>query len=406
MKTSLSIAIAISLVLPLSAAFENWTNKEGKTAQLELVEVIGEADAKEGVFKMRNGRKANIKQADLAEADAKRLADWKPAGARVPAGFRLAAGAKVEPHSMTGWAHKIVHESSGVEMVYVPAGSFQMGSPAAEANREPGEVRHKVTLTKGFYLGKCEVTQGQWKKILGSTIEQQRSQSGKVTPSTGMPKELTEEHKDDPLVGVGDDLPMYYVSWNDAQDFCAKLGPDFRLPTEAEWEYACRAGTTKAAAGPLDKLAWTVENSGKVALTPNMVDQEMSKAKNPTRRGFVDLLRRRGCGVHPVGKKQPNAWGLHDMHGNVWEWCQDVYGPLASDEAVDPTGAQPAPGAKAAPRVSRGGSWFDFAGFLVRSACRECGDPPLAMRTPDWRGFTHGFRIAFSPEASAAADGR
>lgn len=85
MKTSLSIAIAISLVLPLSAAFENWTNKEGKTAQLELVEVIGEADAKEGVFKMRNGRKVNIKQADLAEADAKRLADWKPAAPEAPA---------------------------------------------------------------------------------------------------------------------------------------------------------------------------------------------------------------------------------------------------------------------------------------------------------------------------------
>jgi thiol-disulfide isomerase/thioredoxin len=85
MKTSLSIAIAISLVLPLSAAFEDWTNKEGKTAQLELVEVIGEADAKEGVFKMRNGRKVNIKQADLAEADAKRLADWKPAAPEAPA---------------------------------------------------------------------------------------------------------------------------------------------------------------------------------------------------------------------------------------------------------------------------------------------------------------------------------
>jgi nucleoredoxin len=85
MKTSLSIAIAISLVLPLSAAFENWTNKEGKTAQLELVEVIGEADAKEGVFQMRNGHKVNIKQADLAEADAKRLADWKPAAPEAPA---------------------------------------------------------------------------------------------------------------------------------------------------------------------------------------------------------------------------------------------------------------------------------------------------------------------------------
>jgi thiol-disulfide isomerase/thioredoxin len=85
MKTSLSIAIAISLVLPLSAAFEDWTNKEGKTAQLELVEVIGEADAKEGVFKMRNGRMVNIKQADLAEADVKRLADWKPAAPEAPA---------------------------------------------------------------------------------------------------------------------------------------------------------------------------------------------------------------------------------------------------------------------------------------------------------------------------------
>jgi nucleoredoxin len=86
MKTTLTIAIAISLVLPLSAAFENWTNKEGKTAQLDLVEVIGDADAKEGVFKMRNGRNVNIKQADLAEADAKRLAEWKPAAPEAPAG--------------------------------------------------------------------------------------------------------------------------------------------------------------------------------------------------------------------------------------------------------------------------------------------------------------------------------
>lgn len=86
MKTTLTIAIAISLVLPLSAAFENWTNKEGKTAQLDLVEVIGDADAKEGVFKMRNGRNVNIKQADLTEADAKRLAEWKPAAPEAPAG--------------------------------------------------------------------------------------------------------------------------------------------------------------------------------------------------------------------------------------------------------------------------------------------------------------------------------
>jgi formylglycine-generating enzyme required for sulfatase activity len=213
----------------------------------------------------------------------------------------------------------------GMSFVTIPAGTFMMG--------EGGEA-HQVTLTKGFELGVYEVTQEQYEQVMGSTPSHFR----------------------------GPQNPVEQVSWNDAVEFCRKLselpaekaaGYVYRLPTEAEWEYACRAGTdTEYSFGDsesqLGGYAWYDENSG---LT-----------------------------THPVGGKRPNAWGLYDMHGNVWEWCQDWYGAYPSGSVTDPPGA-----ASGSARVYRGGSWFHYSDDC-RSAFRNGS-------TPDDRSFGLGFRV-------------
>ncbi|MBR0239384.1 MAG: SUMF1/EgtB/PvdO family nonheme iron enzyme [Thermoguttaceae bacterium] len=225
---------------------------------------------------------------------------------------------------------------NGVEFAFrwCPRGTFMMGSPTSEEGRYDNETQHQVTLTKGFWMMKTEVTQKQWKAVMGSN----------------------------PSHFQGDDLPVEQVSWNNCQEFCkkcAQLGFPVQLPTEAQWEYACRAGTTGAYAGNLDDMAWYSSNSG-------------SK-------------------THPVGTKKPNAWGLYDMHGNVWEWCADWYDDYPSGSVTDlrklwtvnllryddylsgsvtdPTG--PSSGDY---RVVRGGSWFSDVGYC-RSAKRYLIDP-------------------------------
>jgi formylglycine-generating enzyme required for sulfatase activity len=194
-----------------------------------------------------------------------------------------------------------------IEMVYVPGGSFLMGSPENETGRDSDEGQHRVTV-QSFYIGKYEVTQSQWRAVMGSN----------------------------PSYFKGDNLPVENVSWNDAKDFCRRLsqmtGKEYRLPTEAEWEYACRAKTTGAYAGDLDAMAWYSKNSD-------------SK-------------------THSVGQKQPNAFGLYDMHGNVWEWCEDWYGSYPGGEVVDPMGPR-----SGSLRVDRGGGWGDGA-VVCRSANR------------------------------------
>jgi formylglycine-generating enzyme required for sulfatase activity len=229
-----------------------------------------------------------------------------------------------------------INLDGGVKMrlVLIPAGEFIMGSPATEKDHQANEgPQHKVQVTKPFYMGTTEVTQGQWKAVMGNN----------------------------PSHFQGDNLPVEQVGWNDRQEFLKKLsakeGKTHRLPTETEWEYACRAGsTTRFNAGDddsaLDGVGWYSGNSwGK---------------------------------THPVGQKRPNAWGLYDMHGNVGEWCEDRYDKdyYRNSPAADPAGP-----AQGAPRVLRGGSWRGNPGF-----CRSAG----RLWSYPVRRRSLGFRVVVS----------
>lgn len=212
-----------------------------------------------------------------------------------------------------------------MDFVLVPAGSFEMG--------EKGETYH-VTLTKAFYMGKYEVTQRQYQAVIGNNPSQFK----------------------------GDNNPVEQVSWNDAVAFCEKLnagipsGAKMALPTEAQWEYACRAGTkTEYYSGDdeegLKSIAWYNGNSDKK--------------------------------THPVGEKKPNAFGLYDMSGNVCEWCQDWYGHYPQIAVTDPSGLE-----KGSYRVIRGGRW-DCNPQYCRSAYRTLDDPSST-------DFNFGFRVVMS----------
>jgi formylglycine-generating enzyme required for sulfatase activity len=234
-----------------------------------------------------------------------------------------------------------------MKMVLIPAGKFMMGSPDSEQGRlkEEESPQHEVTLSMPFYLGVTEVTQTQYQAVMGVN----RSQFKGATN------------------------PVDMVSWYDATEFCKKLseetGQAVRLPTEAESEFACRAGTATAFSfgdsdGALRDYAWYCANSG---------DK-----------------------THPVGQKKPNAWGLYDMHGNVWEWCADWYGEYPNGAVTDPQG--PASGLY---RVLRCGGWF-IEPKGCRSAFRYCF-------TPENRGTNFGFRVVASvpgwpPAAAPASD--
>jgi formylglycine-generating enzyme required for sulfatase activity len=234
---------------------------------------------------------------------------------------------------------KEITNSIGMKLVLIPKGTFMMGSPENEAGREKSEVerQHEVTLSRDYFLGVYEVTQEQYEQVVGTN----------------------------PSKFKGPSNPVEMVSWEDAVEFCKRLsdlpeektaGRVYRLPTEAEWEYACRAGSTTKYSfgddeGQLGDNAWFGEN--------------------------------RGGTPHPVGKKKPNAWGLYDMHGNVWEWCADWLGPYPDGAISDPTGLAGNPPA----RVLRGGCWYDGA-----ARCRA------ASRAPGGRPMSHssatGFRVA------------
>ncbi len=223
--------------------------------------------------------------------------------------------------------HKATN-SIGQTFVYIKPGMFMMGSPLNEKERKDHERLHKVTLTKGFYMHITEVTQGQWKAVMGSN------------PSRF-------EH-------CGDDCPVENVTWNDVQKFIHKLNKrsskkTYRLPTEAEWEYAARAGTT------------TPFNSGDYLST----DDANYNGEKPYSSCSKGQYRKKTISVRSF---QPNSWGLYDMHGNVWEWCQDWLGDYSISDVIDPTGPP-----RGSLRVIRGGSWH-FPLRYCRSAYRYGGD--------------------------------
>lgn len=243
--------------------------------------------------------------------------------------------------------------SIGMKFVYIQPGTFVMGSPSTEPDRFL-EKQHRVTLTKGYYMQTTEVTQAQWKQVMGSN----------------------------PSIFKGDMLPVEQVSWNDVQEFIRKLNQKegfnkYRLPTEAQWEYACRAGSTSAFANGgiselksgydsnLDAMSWYLENS----------DVSYSGCFDASNWGGPKC-----AGTHSVAQKQPNTWGLYDMHGNVWEWCQDWYDKYPSSSVIDPTGLS-----SGSYRVIRGGSWSNNA-----PTCRSAN---RSNNTPDGKYGIIGFRL-------------
>lgn len=253
-----------------------------------------------------------------------------------------------------------LEEGISLEFLRVAPGSFFQGSPSSEAERGSDETQRKVLVTKGFLLGRTPVTRTQFEVFVresGYKTEAERGPSGGYGwdgKQLTQKKEFTWRAPGFPQDG---NHPVALVTWGDAQAFCAwvgrKCGRPCTLPTEAQWEYACRAGSATAFYGAaVDELAWHLGN-----------------AKS---------------GTHPVKAKQPNAWGFYDMAGNVNEWCLDWYAPYSAGDATDPVVTN-APSGETPRRVLRGGSWLRDAKH-GRSAARFRNSP--ASRNAD-----NGFRV-------------
>ncbi len=210
-----------------------------------------------------------------------------------------------------------VNPKDGLQYVWIAPGSFVMGCSDGDGQCDTDENPHRVTITRGFRIGATPVTQAAYQRVIGTN----------------------------PSYFKGPRLPVESVSWDDARKYCSAVG--MRLPTEAEWEYAARAGTSGARYGELDAIAWYDQNSG-------------SK-------------------THDVGTKQPNAWGLYDMLGNVWQWTADWYGPYAATAATDPAGA-----ASGEYRSLRGGSWYNVASY-ARASWRFWYRPSIRLHVLGFR---------------------
>jgi len=307
----------------------------------------------------------------------------------------------------------VLTNSIGMKLVLIPAGEFLMGTeedqdatmsafpyvdPALMAREWP---RHKVRITRPFYMGMYEVTLGQFMTFIREThYEIDAERDGK--PMTGYGKhgqtiESTTFRPWAPGWKVENDHPVGYVSWNDAVAFCdwlsRKEGKRYRLPTEAEWEYACRAGTNSryhCGNAPEQLIGFAnASDADRAALFPGRTVDVFDKSGKETgeRIPYPFLSGHDGYAwTAPVGSFRPNGFGLHDMHGNSWEWCSDWFSEDYYRESPleDPQG--PAAGTV---RVSRGGA-FDNSPFSLRCARRDGG-------TPDSRDCHDGFRVVLEP---------
>jgi sulfatase modifying factor 1 len=240
-------------------------------------------------------------------------------------------------------SEKEFRNSVGMEFVLISAGTFTMGSPLNEPSRNSDEVQHQVTITKPFYLQTTEVTQSQWKALMGGKLFGWQQ---------------------------GGDMPVTKVSWHNCIRFIEKLNAlqegTYRLPAEAEWEYACRAGSTQV-------FTWGKTISCSQAMYGNNSRKSEDCLTYAKKRGFAS------DGPAPVKSYPSNAWGIYDMHGNVWEWCADWYGHYPRHAVGDPQGAD-----SGTMKVRRGGSWFKD-GWLCRSANRNFGHPASRYRTLGFR---------------------
>ena len=245
-------------------------------------------------------------------------------------------------------AHTYIN-SIGMKFVRIPEGIFVMGSPVEEAFRDVSEIQHQVTISKAFYIQTTEVTVDQWRAVMGRRLFARKKGTG--------------------------NMPVVKVSWHDSIKFARKLskmdGNRYDLPTEAQWEYAARAGSTTA-------FFWG-----------NQIDCSQAMFANNPMKHDACTAANRAAGLHPgqpapVGHFKPNAWGLYDMHGNVWEWCLDRFDRYDAVSIVDPCETD-----SGQDRVRRGGSWFG-ASYACRSANRAFAHPMSRLQNT-------GFRLVVIP---------
>lgn len=340
MKTSLNILTGLTLAIGLvsltacqSTQYERKYNEHTVTTQDTNTPVTagksGDTDTSRIASLLATAKANDSKEKGRVALDA--LSELLKLDPRHADG--LALQAKIAGYFGPSKVGESFTNSIGMKLTYIPAGEFMMGSPAGEPDRYGDEQQHRVRLTQPFFMATTEVTQAQWRAVMGNN----------------------------PSHFKGDNLPVENVSWDDAMAFCAALskkeGKMYRLPTEAQWEYACRAGTTTAYSTgngleALKRAGW------------GSYDGEFGSAKS----------------TKAVGSFRANAWGLYDMHGNVLEWCSDWYGGYPNGNATDPTGMP-----NGDSRVLRGGSWFHNPD-LCRAAYR-------LRITPDSRINLIGFRV-------------
>ena len=293
--------------------------------------------------------------------------------------FAILAVAAIMLHSQAlpqGPYKTTLANGAALELLPIKAGTFMMGSPATELGRFPDEVQHEVKIEKDFWMGKTEVTQLQWDAVMGTNPE-----------------------KYNQAWYHGDALPMENVSWGEANEFCRRLTEQeknakripanaiFRLPTEAEWEYACRAGTT------------TAFNNGKEFLQkggncPELAEVATFRFNSGGKRGRFNRTKQ-------VATRKPNAWGLLDMHGNVAEWCDDNYTiitpPVPETEKKSKKSKKQEPvvvNDKASQKIIRGGSFMSMPQFC-RAAYRGSAEPIT-------RNNTIGFRVVLAIQEPSA----